>query len=248
MTSRGEIDDLKRRIIDGLRILTYEDVLYGAGHLSARIPGTNHILINPRYPGNLADIHDLCVVDIDTCKRLEGPGPIPSETHIHTEIYKVRPDVQSVTHCHPRYTTLMGLLDRPWVPFHNPSAVFADGIGVYPEAHLVDSAELGANLARCLGDHYAVFQRGHGCSVAGPGPEGAVMLALQLEHSCEEALAALKLQELKPLSNLGFSKEQRNARMQNDYRTWPYLLQKHGLYPKDVIKKRLDVPAEGTMR
>ena len=56
-------------------------------------------------------------VDLATGKRIDGPGPIPSETHIHTEIFKARPDVESVTHCHPHYATLYGLLGRPIVPF-----------------------------------------------------------------------------------------------------------------------------------
>ena len=49
----------------------------GSGHLSVRIPGTDTFLINPRFAGALADVEDICTVDIKECKRLEGIGPIP---------------------------------------------------------------------------------------------------------------------------------------------------------------------------
>ena len=251
--SEDLIYDLKKRIIEGLRILVAEDVLYAAGHLSVRIPGTETFIINPRYPANIADIEDLCIVDMKTCKRIAGPGPIPSETHIHNEILKARPDVQSVTHVHSRYATLFSLTDRPLIPFHNGAAAFRDGVGVVPSAEGVRTPEGGAEIAKHLGDKYACFQRGHGVNIAGPGIEGTVMLALNMERACHDAmLLAAAGQEPRPISFQGIfsagegeSKEIRNRRLQNDYRTWPHLLQKHQLRPKDQIKRENKPAAEG---
>ena len=148
MADKALIQEMKERIMDGLTVLIKEEILYGAGHLSARIPGTNTFLINPRYPGNVAMVEDISVVDIATASRIDGPGPIPSETHIHTEIYKARPDLESVTHCHPRYASIVGLLDRPWVPFNLDASNFSDGINVYPESHLAADIERCRTLAQ----------------------------------------------------------------------------------------------------
>ena len=92
-------------------MITGEGVLSGSGHLSARIPGTETFLINPRFAGVLADPKDICTVKFDG-KRIAGKGPIPSESPIHAAIYRARPDVGSVIHCHARYSILVGLLDK----------------------------------------------------------------------------------------------------------------------------------------
>jgi ribulose-5-phosphate 4-epimerase/fuculose-1-phosphate aldolase len=63
-------------------------VLSGSGHLSARIPGTDTFLINPRFAGVLADPRDICTVDFSG-KRIAGQGPIPSESPIHAAVYRI---------------------------------------------------------------------------------------------------------------------------------------------------------------
>jgi ribulose-5-phosphate 4-epimerase/fuculose-1-phosphate aldolase len=102
---------LKRRLVEGIQVITGEGVLSGSGHLSARIPGTERFLINPRFARVLADPKDICTVTFDG-KRIAGKGPIPSESPIHAAVYRARPDVGSVIHCHARYSILVGLLDR----------------------------------------------------------------------------------------------------------------------------------------
>ena len=87
--SKNKIQNLKRRLVEGIQVITGEGVLSGSGHLSARIPGTETFLINPRFAGVLADPKDICTVDFDG-KRIAGEGPIPSETPIHAAVYRER--------------------------------------------------------------------------------------------------------------------------------------------------------------
>ena len=47
-------------------------------------------LINPRYAPNLADVDDVCLVTLGS-KRVDGPGPIPGETPVHTGISSADP-------------------------------------------------------------------------------------------------------------------------------------------------------------
>ena len=248
MADKALIAELKQRIIDGLQVLTKEDILYGAGHLSVRIPDTSTFLINPRYPGNVATVDDISTVDIATGKRIDGPGPIPSETHIHNEIYKKRPDIESVTHCHPRYATLVGLLDRPWVPFNMDATPFWNGIGVYPEAHLVNSEERGRLLAECFGKGLAAFQKGHGITVGGPTIEGTCILTTHLEYACRDLLTLLQFAEPEPVEDdIGPDQSQRIRRLKNDYRAWPFLLAKHGIKTNEEIRANLKPAAEGVV-
>src|SRR3954447_14675014 len=95
---KKQIENLKRRLVEGIQVITGEGILSGSGHLSARIPGTETFLINPRFAGVLADAADICTVNFDG-KRIAGAGPIPSESVIHSAIYKQRPNVASVLHC-----------------------------------------------------------------------------------------------------------------------------------------------------
>src|SRR5689334_3701640 len=112
---KADIEALKQRLVDGLQVVTGEGILSGSGHLSARIPGTETFLINPRFAGVLAAAEDICTVNFDG-KRIAGAGPIPSESVIHSTVYRHRPDVLSVLHCHARYSILMGLQEGGLIP------------------------------------------------------------------------------------------------------------------------------------
>ena len=47
-TEASAIEKLKRRLMEGIQVITGEGVLSGSGHLSVRIPGSETFLINPR--------------------------------------------------------------------------------------------------------------------------------------------------------------------------------------------------------
>jgi ribulose-5-phosphate 4-epimerase/fuculose-1-phosphate aldolase len=192
------IQNLKRRLVDGLQVLTGENVLSGSGHLSARIPGTEIFLINPRFAGALAETKDICAVNLDG-KRIGGKGPIPSETPIHAAVYRSRSDVTSVLHCHARFSILVGLLDSGLIPFNREARIFADGVPVFPESRGINSFGLAQRMVDVLGPHYAVFLRGHGVVVVGPGIEGTCLSAIQLERACQDQLLMMSITAVKPM-------------------------------------------------
>src|ERR1041384_6752626 len=157
----SKIQNLKRRLVEGIQVITGEGVLSGSGHLSARIPGTETFLINPRFAGVLADPKDICIVTFDG-KRIGGKGPIPSESPIHAAVYKSRTDVNSVIHCHARYSILVGLLDGGLIPFNREARIFADGVPIFPESRGINDFPLAQRMVDNLGSHYATFLRGPG--------------------------------------------------------------------------------------
>ena len=234
--------NLKRRLVEGLRVITGEGVLSGSGHLSARIPGTDTFLINPRFAGVLADVKDICTVNFDG-KRIAGRGPIPSETPIHAAVYRSRPDVGSVIHCHPRYAILVGLMDSGLIPFNREARIFADGVPIFHESHGINDFALADRMVKNLGSHYATFLRGHGVVVVGPGIEGACISAIQLERACQDQLLMMSVTELKPMADPGRGRN--NARLENPYRAWPFLLYKHGVKSKAKIRAEIRTLKEG---
>ena len=238
---KNAIQDLKQQLVEGLKVLTGEGILSGSGHLSARLPGTETFLINPRYAGALADPKDICTVDFSG-KRIAGKGPIPSETPIHSAIYRARPDVQSVLHCHARYAILLGLQDIGLVPFNREARLFADGVPIFPNSRGINSEELAERMVEALGTHLAIFLRGHGCVVVGPGIEGTCIAAIQLERACQDQLLLMSFTTPKPMP--GAERGRVQARLENPYRVWPYLLYKHGVKPKKAIKASIRSPKE----
>src|SRR5215472_595836 len=129
----AQIKNLKQRLVEGIQVITGEGVLSGSGHLSARIPGAETFLINPRFAGVLADPKDICTVTFDG-KRIAGKGPIPSESPIHAAVYKSRSDVNSVIHCHARYSILVGLLEDGLISFNRKARIFSDGVPIFHES------------------------------------------------------------------------------------------------------------------
>lgn len=242
MPEKTTIQNLKRRLVEGIQVITGEGVLSGSGHLSARVPGTETFLINPRFAGVLADPKDICTVNLDG-KRIGGEGPIPSETPIHATVYRHRPDVGSVIHCHARYSILVGLLDGGLIPFNREARIFADGVPIFPESRGINDFPLAERMVASLGPHYATFLRGHGVVVVGPGIEGACISAIQLERACQDQLLMMSISELKPMADAGRGRN--NARLENPYRAWPFLLWKHKVKTKAQIRKQIRTLKEG---
>ena len=237
-----KIRNLKRRLIEAIQVITGEGVLSGSGHLSARISGTETFLINPRFAGALADVKDICTVDFSG-KRIAGKGPIPSETPIHAAIYRKRPDVGSVIHCHARYSILVGLLESGLVPFNREARIFADGVPVFPDSRGINDFALAERMVANLGPHWATFLRGHGVVVVGPGIEGACISAIQLERACQDQLLMMSISDVKPMEDAGRGRN--NARLENPYRAWPFLLYKHKVKSRAQIRAGIRTLKEG---
>jgi ribulose-5-phosphate 4-epimerase/fuculose-1-phosphate aldolase len=236
------IQNLKRRLVEGLQVITGEGVLSGSGHLSARIPGTDLFLINPRFAGVLADPQDICTVNFEG-KRTAGKGPIPSETPIHAAVYRSRPDVQSVLHCHARYSILVGLLDNGLISFNREARIFADGVPILHESHGINEFALAQRMVDVLGSHGAVFLRGHGAVIVGPGIEGTCISAIQLERACEDQLLLMSFTTPRPIVSDGRGGVK--ARLENPYRAWPFLLYKHKVKSRSQIRAGIRSLKEG---
>lgn len=238
----SQIQNLKRRLVEGLQVVTGEGVLSGSGHLSVRIPETETFLINPRFAGILADPKDICTVNF-AGKRIAGKGPIPSETPIHAAVYRSRPDVASVLHCHARYSVLVGLLESGLIPFNREARIFADGVPICPESRGINNFNLAQRMVDTLGPQYAVFLRGHGVVVVGPGIEGTCLSAIQLERACQDQLLMMSIATVKPMADAGRGRN--NARLENPYRSWPFLLYKHKVRSKAQIRAGIRTLEEG---
>src|SRR5215469_16225749 len=148
---------LRELVATAGRILYQQGLTDYLGHCSARVPGTERVVIKPKHsktvrsPGALGPA-DMIVIDLDG-NLLEGSDAPPAERFIHTEIYRARPDVQAVVHTHQRAATLLGVVGGDLLPVLHVPAVLTDGgtMPTWPCPLLVTDRELGKDMAASLG-------------------------------------------------------------------------------------------------
>ncbi|MBI3058299.1 MAG: class II aldolase/adducin family protein [Deltaproteobacteria bacterium] len=132
--SESTITRLREEIATCTRLLVMEGIMDFSGHVSARLPGVNRILIQPKDTSRAAlTADDILVVDLDG-KVLEGKGPAPLETALHTCVYRARPDALAVCHGHPAISTLFSVVDRPLLAVRNFAYRFMDAVPIHPGA------------------------------------------------------------------------------------------------------------------
>ena len=162
------------------------------GHVSIRVPGDpGHFYMKPHSFG----LDEITLENIVVCnlagEKVGGGGRRHSEVFIHSEIYKARPEVDSVIHAHPVHAVALSATGRPLLPISQPAVAFADGLPVFSDAiDLIRSTDLGAGVARALGAHKAVLMRNHGVAVVGATIEEATVLAILLDNACQIQLLA----------------------------------------------------------
>ena len=162
---------------------------------------------------------DVRVVDLDGHGDLDGGYAVPNEFHIHTEIFRVRPEVQAVVHAHPREVMVADLagvqLRQVFGAYNIPASRLASqDVPVYPRSVLVRTPQLGRAVAAAIGDHGACILRGHGIVTTGESVEQATLRALDLAElsriSTEVALLGGRPQvlpddDMRELPDLGSS-------------------------------------------
>ena len=82
------------------------------GNITVRI-SDNEVLCTPTmHSKGFLKPDDISVVDM-TGKQLSGRKKRSSEALLHLEIYKRRPDIKSVVHCHPPHATAFAVAREP---------------------------------------------------------------------------------------------------------------------------------------
>lgn len=187
-----DIDDLRRKIAHCCNILAHEghwdNIL---GHVSARIPKQDYILIKPGGFGleEIQPKHPI-VCNMEG-KKIQGKFERHAEIFIHTEVYKARPDVNCVIHTHPPYATAFGSLCQPFRPISYEGAIFSNNLPLFSyTTALIRTPELGRELAKTLGKCRGVLMKNHGVTVVGSSIEEATLFAVFLEKAARIQLVA----------------------------------------------------------
>jgi ribulose-5-phosphate 4-epimerase/fuculose-1-phosphate aldolase len=201
--------EAKQKLIDGGLILeTAGQGDLTRGHISVRAPGRPDLFFMKPHSFGFDEItmENIVICNLEG-EKVGGGGRRHSEVFIHSEIFKTRPDVNSVIHAHPDHAVALSATGRPVLPISQPGSAFSDGVPYYTDTiELIRDREMGAGVARALGSHKAVMLRNHGVAVVGKTIEESVILAIMLDNACRIQLlaqAAGPIGEQFPLDNIG---------------------------------------------
>jgi ribulose-5-phosphate 4-epimerase/fuculose-1-phosphate aldolase len=180
------------RMFNDLKILDH------SGHVSIRLPDSNNFLMqgieasrSQLVPG------DLFTVSLDG-EVLDGPaGTRPAaEFHIHSEIYKARPEINSVLHAHPKVPVLFTIAEGAELKIVvNHGYRWRNSLPVHPDTGHINTSKLGTDMVATMGDANAVLLRAHGIVLAS---EDVKCLLIDGIHFDENAQACLEASRLGP--------------------------------------------------
>jgi L-ribulose-5-phosphate 4-epimerase len=189
----------KQMLVDAILMLERAEVIDFNGHFSWRLPGQDLMLINSGASVRSAlTVADIVTIDFDG-NLIEGDAVPPMEFHIHSEIYRRRPDVNSVVHTHPTWSTLFSMTGNVVKPVIMQASVLGE-IQRFPQTVSINKRPLGQDLAECLGPHRVAMLKSHGAVIAAEGILEAFVLAFYLEENAHRQYLAQQIGEPMVLS------------------------------------------------
>jgi L-ribulose-5-phosphate 4-epimerase len=176
-------------------------VAWTSGNVSARVPGSDLLVIKPSGVGyDDLTAESMVVCDLDGT-RVDGDLSPSSDTASHAYIYRHRPEVGGVVHTHSRYATAWAARGEP-IPCVLTAMAdeFGGEIPVGPFAP-IGGDEIGRAVVRTLAGHRspAVLLRSHGVFTVGATARDAVKAAVMCEDVAATVYLAVSRGELDPL-------------------------------------------------
>jgi len=175
--------------------MRWGDLIYT--HISAKVPGTNHYLVNA-FGLTFDEVRASNLVKVDLDGNILDGSPYqinPAGFTIHSAIHEVREDAKCVIHLHTKATisvaTLKGGL-KPWSQyslFSLPSLSYHSYEGL-----AVDDNER-KQLQEDLGDTNHMLLPNHGGLTVGPTVGDAFMRFYDLERACDIQMSLMQAGE-----------------------------------------------------
>ena len=142
----------------------FSDIIWN--HITAKIQGTEHFLIN-RFGYRFDEVTASNLVTIDLDGNTVNPGTGESEIDvnitgfvIHGAVHSAREDVRCVMHSHSNGGMAVSALREGLIPMQIDGMMFLDRVAYHDFEGLSDAADECDRLAASLGDSDAMIQIG----------------------------------------------------------------------------------------
>jgi HCOMODA/2-hydroxy-3-carboxy-muconic semialdehyde decarboxylase len=190
-------------LVTGNRILFDQGIVDAFGHLSVRHDKdpTKYLMSRHLAPG-LVTAADVVTFDLDSVPVVDIGKRYYSERFIHGEIYKARPEIVAVVHCHAPQLIPFGATKTPLRPIYHMSGFLGAGVPIFEIRDtcgmtdmLVRTPILGRALAVSLGDKPVILMRGHGATMVGTSIKHVVYRAIYSALNAALQMEAMRLGE-----------------------------------------------------
>lgn len=192
MSNKSEIVKYAKMCYEnGLTVGTSGNVSVKEGNLMYITPSA--------LPYNEMTEDDVLVVDLTSGNIIEGSRKPSSETPMHSNIYKQKPEIKAIVHTHSTYATIFACANKPIPPVHYTIADIGKEVAVAPYARY-GSEKLATYVSETIGDANGVLLANHGVVAVGETLSDAYRRAETIEEVAELAYGSYLLGSVKPLS------------------------------------------------
>ena len=169
----------------------WDDLIFT--HLSARVPDTDHFLINP-YGLLFEEItaSSLVKIDVDGNKLDDSPYPVnPAGFTIHSAVHMSRADAHCVMHLHTVQGQAVSAQPEGLRPITQTALQVHDDIAYHDFEGIAEDLAERERIVADLGEKSLLILRNHGTLTVGETVSDAWMRMYMLERACEAQVAAL---------------------------------------------------------
>lgn len=193
------LESLKQEMLTiGKRVYDRGYVASNDGNISVRID-SNSILITPTgVSKGFMQSEDLLILDMNG-NLMEGKKKPSSESNMHIQIYKSRPEVNSVCHAHPPYATAFSVAGIPLDKMVLPESVIVLGAIPVVEYGTPSTNELYSSISKYISDYDALLLANHGALTVGNSLINAYHKMETLEHNAQIQFIARQLGKVREL-------------------------------------------------
>jgi ribulose-5-phosphate 4-epimerase/fuculose-1-phosphate aldolase len=194
---RSALDDL----VTANRILARLGVVDAFGHISARHPdhADRYVMSCSRAPEQVI-FEDFVEFDLSGEPVSPESRPLYAERAIHSELYRARPEVQSVCHNHAPASIPFGVTSIPMRPIGHVAAPMGYSVPVWDIREsfgdsdlLVTRSDVAKSLVAAMGTSPTVLMSGHGSTVATHSIRATVLTSVYMNENAKLLTSALLL-------------------------------------------------------
>lgn len=194
------LNALRKKIIEvGKRTYERGYVASNDGNISARIDDKRVLITPTGVSKGYMKAEDLVVVDMNG-KVVNGSKKPSSEVFMHLQVFKDRPDVNSVCHAHPPYATGFAVAGLPLDKCVLPEVIIALGNIPIVEYGTPGTEEFYKPVLKLLPEYDAFLLANHGALTVGKDVLTAYHKMETLEHFAHITFVATQLGHIKTLN------------------------------------------------
>lgn len=211
--------DVREDLAMACRVLAAHRLIDLWGHLSLRIPRSEHILMTPRFSRDCLPrgitARDMLVVALDGT-IVDGTGALPRQGLADLALYRRDPAAGACISFAPRFAMAAAIAGFDLLPMTHMEAFIAYATQVWRSAELADTPETAGELAELLATSVAVQQPGVASWVRGETLLHALLAAHNLEYLGQQNSVAASMEVT------ALCKEEDSSKMWRQFAGWDH--------------------------